>query len=188
MSGVSYTVQLVERLIDQFGERIAGLKDSSGDLEYARIVAKLTAVFPGTEESLGEARAGVFAGCISATANLTSAFCQKAFHHGDEAALAAAVRIRKIMAVKPFVPGVKAVLSSIHVGPPWPKFCRRSCRLAMRKQPPCSQPMRQPALADPHVLSLQHPRRKKPLPRLRGLCFAGQSVEFQLKDLIKTRG
>ena len=114
MSGVPYNVQLVERLIGQFGGRIAGLKDSSGDLDYARNVAKLTAVFPGSEASLGEARAGVFAGCISATANLNSALCHKAFHLGDDAALAAAVRIRKLLEGKPFVPGVKALLSRIH--------------------------------------------------------------------------
>ncbi|MBC8036249.1 MAG: dihydrodipicolinate synthase family protein [Rhizobiales bacterium] len=116
MSGVPYTAALVKRLIDRFGERIAGLKDSSGDLDYARTVAKISsrfAVFPGSEASLGEARSGVFAGCISATANVTSAFCARAFHQGDDTALAAAVRIRKLLESKPFVPGVKALLSRI---------------------------------------------------------------------------
>lgn len=117
MSGVSYTVPLVKRLIDQFGGRIAGLKDSSGDLKYARELARIStrfAVFPGTEASLGEARSGVFAGCISATANLNSALCRRAFHQGDDAALATAVRIRKLLDGKPFVPGVKALLSRLH--------------------------------------------------------------------------
>lgn len=116
MSGVPYTVQLVKRLLDQFGSRIAGLKDSSGDLDYARAVAGISAglaVFPGSEASLGEARTGVFAGCISATANLNSALCMRAFRHGDGDALASAVRIRKLLDGKQFVPGVKALLSRI---------------------------------------------------------------------------
>jgi 4-hydroxy-tetrahydrodipicolinate synthase len=117
MSGVSYTLPLVRRLLDQFGGRIAGLKDSSGDLDYARAAAGISpefAVFPGTEASLGEARTGSFAGCISATANVTSAFCARAFHSSDDAALASAVQIRKLLGAYPFVPGVKALLSRIH--------------------------------------------------------------------------
>ena len=54
MSGVPYTVPLVKRLMDQFGGRIAGLKDSSGDLDYARAVAGISAglaVFPGAKQA-----------------------------------------------------------------------------------------------------------------------------------------
>lgn len=116
MSGVPYTVSLVKRLLDRFGSRIAGLKDSSGDLEYAKGVARISAgfaVFSGTEAHLGEARGGVFAGCISATANVNSALCGRALHQGDDEALAAAVRIRKLLDGKPLVPGVKALLSRL---------------------------------------------------------------------------
>ncbi len=120
MSGVPYTLPLLRRLLDQFGSRIAGLKDSSGDLEYARAAAGISpgfAVFPGTEASLAEARTGLFAGCISATANVTSAFCGKALHHADDGALDSAIRIRKLLGAFPFVPGVKALLSRIHGQP-----------------------------------------------------------------------
>jgi 4-hydroxy-tetrahydrodipicolinate synthase len=120
MSGVPYTLPLVKRLIGEFGERLAGLKDSSGDNVYARAVAGISedfAVFPGTEAKLAEARTGLFAGCISATANVTSAFCAQALHHGDDGALAVAIRIRKLLESKPFVPGVKALLSRIHKAP-----------------------------------------------------------------------
>ena len=71
-SGVAYDIALIKRLIDGFGSRIAGLKDSSGDLAYAREAAAIAPgfdVFPSTEAALGEARDGPFAGCISATAN-----------------------------------------------------------------------------------------------------------------------
>ncbi len=116
MSGVPFTLPLVQRLLNRFGERLAGLKDSSGDLDYARAVARLDtkfAVFPGTEARLGEG----FAGCISATANVTSAMCSQAVHHGDDEALALAVRIRKLMDGKAFAPSVKALLSRIHDQP-----------------------------------------------------------------------
>ena len=120
MSGVPYTVDLVQQLRSEFGERIAGVKDSSGDLDYARRVAALSPslqVFPSNEAVLLEARAGVFAGCISATANLNADLCARAFHDGDERALAAAVSIRRIFDGRPLVPGVKAVLAHIHHDP-----------------------------------------------------------------------
>jgi 4-hydroxy-tetrahydrodipicolinate synthase len=117
LSGVPYTREIVARLIEAFPERIAGLKDSSGDLPYARALAKAHpgfAVFPATEAALGEARAAGFAGCISATANLNSDLCAQAWQSGDERALARAVAIRKLFEGKPLVAGVKAALAHIH--------------------------------------------------------------------------
>jgi 4-hydroxy-tetrahydrodipicolinate synthase len=120
MSGVPYSVDLVRRLRAEFGERIAGLKDSSGDLGYAKQVAAIAhgfRVFPSNEATLLEARSGVFAGCISATANLNAHLCAKAFHAGSEEALAKAVAVRKIFDGLPLVPGVKAILAHIHQDP-----------------------------------------------------------------------
>lgn len=117
LSGVPYEVALVRRLLDTFGERIVGLKDSSGDLAYARAVADVRpgfSVFPSNEASLLEARSGTFAGCISATANLNADLCARGFHQGDEAALATAVAIRKLFDGRALVPGIKALLAHIH--------------------------------------------------------------------------
>lgn len=117
LSGVPYTVDLVARLLETFPERVAGLKDSSGDLPYARSVAGLKpgfAVFPSNEAALAEARSGMFAGCISATANLNADLCARGYHGCDEAALASAVAIRRIFDGHPLVPGVKAVLAHRH--------------------------------------------------------------------------
>jgi 4-hydroxy-tetrahydrodipicolinate synthase len=119
-SGLPWHVPLVRRLLDRFGARIVGLKDSSGDMTYAKEVAaigKHFAVFPSTEAVLLEARAGAFAGCISATANLNADLCQRAFASGDKAALDAAVTIRKLFDGKALVSGVKALLSHIHADP-----------------------------------------------------------------------
>src|SRR5207237_4918603 len=72
MSGLPWHVALLCRLLDSHPSRIVGLKDSSGDMTYARSAAAISkdfAVFPSTEACLIEARSGTFAGCISATAN-----------------------------------------------------------------------------------------------------------------------
>lgn len=120
MSGIQWHVALLERLLKTYSSRIAGLKDSSGDMTYARAAATLSssfAVFPSTEAALLEARRGDFAGCISATANLNADLCAHAWRDGDADALEAAVAIRKLFEGKPLVSGVKALLAHIHGDP-----------------------------------------------------------------------
>src|SRR5215467_2750313 len=58
-SGLPWHVALVRRLLESFGGRIVGLKDSSGDMAYAREAAAIAPgfrVFPSTEAALPEAR------------------------------------------------------------------------------------------------------------------------------------
>jgi len=119
-SGLPWHVALVRRLLERHASRIVGLKDSSGDMAYARSAAAISpdfAVFPSTEAVLIEARGGAFAGCISATANCNADLCARAWREGDEAALDAAVSIRKLFDGKPLVSGVKALLAHIHSDP-----------------------------------------------------------------------
>jgi len=121
-SGLHWHLALVRRLLQTFGERIVGLKDSSGDMAYAREAASILPrfkVFPSTEAALPEARSGTFAGCISATANLNADLCARAYRSGDTVALGEAVAIRKLFDGKPLVPGVKALLAHIHDDPQW---------------------------------------------------------------------
>jgi 4-hydroxy-tetrahydrodipicolinate synthase len=121
-SGLSWHVGLIKRLLEAYGDRIVGLKDSSGDMAYAREVAGIAAsfkVFPSTEAALMEARSGAFAGCISATANLNADLCARAWRIGDAAALESAVAIRKLFDGKQLVPGVKALLAHIHGDEAW---------------------------------------------------------------------
>jgi 4-hydroxy-tetrahydrodipicolinate synthase len=120
MSGLPWHVGLIRRLLDAYPSRIVGLKDSSGDMTYARsaaAIAKEFAVFPSTEAVLFEARGGAFAGCISATANLNPDLCARAWRQGDAAALEQAVTIRKLFDGKPLVSGVKSLLAHIHGDP-----------------------------------------------------------------------
>jgi len=111
---------LIKRLLELFPTRIVGLKDSSGDMAFARSAAAISkdfAVFPSTEACLIDARSGLFAGCISATANLNADLCARAWSQGDAAALDAAVAIRKLFDGKPLVSGVKALLAHIRGDP-----------------------------------------------------------------------
>ncbi len=120
MSGLPWHVALIKQLLELFPGRIIGLKDSSGDMAFARSAAAISpdfAVFPSTEAVLIEARAGAFAGCISATANLNPDLCARAWREGDAAALDAAVAIRKLFDGKPLVSGVKELLAHIHGDP-----------------------------------------------------------------------
>jgi len=120
MSGLPWHVALIRRLLDSFSTRIVGLKDSSGDMAYARSAAAISpdfAMFPSTEAALLDARRGDFAGCISATANCNADLCGRAWHDGDADALEAAVAIRKLFDGKPLVSGVKALLAHIHGDP-----------------------------------------------------------------------
>ncbi|WP_137042515.1 dihydrodipicolinate synthase family protein [Pseudolabrys sp. FHR47] len=117
LSGVPWHVELIKRLRQNFPGRIVGLKDSSGDMAYARSVAAIAkdfATFPSTEACLLDARKGEFAGCISATANVNADLCQRAWKDGDAAAHDNAVAIRKLFEGRPLVPGVKTLLGHIH--------------------------------------------------------------------------
>jgi 4-hydroxy-tetrahydrodipicolinate synthase len=119
-SGLPWHIALIKRLVDAHGQRIVGLKDSSGDMPYAREAAKVApgfAVFPSNEAALIEARGGAFAGVISATANCNPDLCARAWRQGDQAALDQAVTIRKLFDGKALVSGVKALLAHIHGDP-----------------------------------------------------------------------
>ena len=120
LSGVLYSPGLVRRLREAFGGRIAGLKDSSGDLAYATEVAAISPdlrVFPSNEAVLLRARAGDFAGCISASANVNAPFCARAFHDGDGEALEIATKIRALVSRTKLIPSIKASLASIRRDP-----------------------------------------------------------------------
>ena len=132
-AGLSWHLPLIRRLIDCFGGRVVGLKDSSGDMDFARAAASLSPnfrVFPSAEAALPDARSGPFAGCISATANLNADLCARFYRSGDTVALHQAVAIRKLFDGKPLVPGVKALLTYIHGEPQWARVAAPLSQLA----------------------------------------------------------
>jgi 4-hydroxy-tetrahydrodipicolinate synthase len=121
-SGIAWNHALIKQFVARYASRIIGVKDSSGDMNYARgaaAIAKDFDVFPSTEACLMDARAGQFAGCISATANLNADLCGRAWRSGDRTALDEAVTIRNLFNGKPLVPGIKSLLAHIHRDDAW---------------------------------------------------------------------
>lgn len=88
MSGVTFHADLVDRLVREFPEPLAGMKDSSNafDLE-TRIVQRWPnfAVFPGTEALLEQARAHNLGGCISGSVCLWPELAARVWAHGQAA-------------------------------------------------------------------------------------------------------
>ncbi|MDR3470295.1 MAG: dihydrodipicolinate synthase family protein [Devosia sp.] len=122
MTGVPYTPALVRRLVSAFGNRIVGAKDSSGDLAYAAELAKIASfrVFPSNETALGRARLDGFAGCISATVNISAREAAALWADPADAAMAERVRyLRTAISAEPLVPGVKYLLSRRFRDPDW---------------------------------------------------------------------
>ncbi len=80
MTGINISIDVISVLYSKLPMRFTGIKDSSGDLDYCRNILAACpnmAVFPSSETSLSEAHASGFAGCISATVNVTAPLCAK---------------------------------------------------------------------------------------------------------------
>lgn len=126
VSTVPYPIALVERLAKRFPETLAGIKDSSGDLEHAKALVERIpsiAVFPGAETLLGLAPEVNFAGCISATTNVTGAIVSRGWkaRGTDEGAraMAAASAIRATMSEFPVIASVKWLLAELRNDEEW---------------------------------------------------------------------
>ena len=125
-SAVPYPIALVERLAKRFPDALAGIKDSSGDLENAKALAARIpsiAVFPGAETMLGLAPEAGFAGCISATTNITGAIASRGWKARGTPegarAMTAAAAIRATMSEFPVIAAVKWLLADLRNDEEW---------------------------------------------------------------------
>ena len=124
-TGIAFSEDLIHRLLKAHSGRIYGLKDSSGDLDYARSLRTRFPeldIFPSDESILPEARQSGFAGCISASVNVTATLASRVWKHGkrspveDNTSLAA---LRKNITSVPLVPCVKALIGMREKDPEW---------------------------------------------------------------------
>ncbi|AMM25174.1 dihydrodipicolinate synthase family protein [Variovorax sp. PAMC 28711] len=129
-TGVPWPVETVAALAARHAGLLVGVKDSSGDLEYSRAVVKAVPgfdVFPSSEATLADATQDGFAGCISATTNLTAADAQTAWREQGSAAgrsaVARAATQRGILAREALVSSVKAALALRYDDPAWARTC-----------------------------------------------------------------
>jgi 4-hydroxy-tetrahydrodipicolinate synthase len=130
LSGVPLSLDLLARLKDAFPPQFAGIKDSSGDAENARLLGQRFGsdlmVFSGTDSLFSLALEQGASGCITALANLRSPDLRQvweAFQSGgaDEAAQARLNAARLVMGrYPPNPPLYKALLARLHPFPHWP--------------------------------------------------------------------
>ncbi|WP_225768906.1 dihydrodipicolinate synthase family protein [Inquilinus sp. Marseille-Q2685] len=125
-TGVPWPIEVVARLAERHPGPLLGLKDSSGDIAYSTDLAKRVpgiAVFPSSEATLGLAKARGFAGCISATTNVTGPLARIAWHQAGtpeaEAAVAAAGAVRAALSTVTLVAAVKDTVAEIHGDATW---------------------------------------------------------------------
>ncbi len=110
LTGIEFSPALSARLSQAFPKRILGVKDSSGNLAYARELAKIPGfgVFPSSEAALADAARDGFAGCISATVNIDPLSSQRLWRDQENVRLLDQVRsLRQAIAAHPLIPAVK---------------------------------------------------------------------------------
>jgi len=113
MAGLGYSIPLVHRLMEAWPEAIVGIKDSTGDTDHlTQFCRELEgiSVFSGTEALLRYGLDEGGAGCISATANVTSRLV-RAVYDGDKAAADRMIRTRKALEALPLVPALKRIMA-----------------------------------------------------------------------------
>src|SRR6056297_1555622 len=117
MTGLTIPVSVIETLARRFPARFTGIKDSSGDLDYCRAIVGLglsLKVFPSSEGVLHHARADGFAGCLSATLNVTAPLCAQIWRDGGAAQAGLVDRVaqaRAAVAGPDLIPAVKHMVS-----------------------------------------------------------------------------
>jgi 4-hydroxy-tetrahydrodipicolinate synthase len=130
MSAVPFSLVLIERLLRAFPGTIAGIKDSSGNLDnMLKMIRNFPgfAVFAGADPLMMPALAEGGAGCITAAANLIARDLATVFRHLDNPSQAATVaraqqrivETRRITTQYAQIPAVKALIAQRYNDNAW---------------------------------------------------------------------
>jgi 4-hydroxy-tetrahydrodipicolinate synthase len=120
MSGITFSADLVDRLLDGFPQLIAGMKDSSNDAALQSEILRRHPgflMYPGSELSLADARERGVAGCISASVALWADVAARVWR-GEEPQ-DDLTRRRQSLAGLPTVPAVRHLVSQQTGNPEW---------------------------------------------------------------------
>ncbi|GAB7544523.1 dihydrodipicolinate synthase family protein [Cupriavidus sp. 8B] len=124
LTQVPISLSLIERLLKQYPQAIAGAKDSSGDWENSRAMIEQFSgegfdVFPASESLLSRALPIGGAGCISATVNINPRGIQALYealtsgNERDASALQGEVdKVRRIYQSTAMIPAMKYTLAA----------------------------------------------------------------------------
>lgn len=128
MTGIWYTVELVERLVREFPGVVVGVKDSANDRGYQRELHRRVpefAVFPGSEAYIADAKREGCVGCISATTNVTAREAQAAWSASDADYFELQRRVaglRTTIAAMPLIAAVKAIKARLEANDKWERM------------------------------------------------------------------
>ena len=126
MTGLHFSSALLEKLLTRFPDNFAGMKDSSGDFSHMKSICENFTgfkLFAGTEKYLLDVLRLGGAGCISATANVTTPKCMEVFNHW-QGAMADRLQSelttqRNIFEGLPFIGILKQYMAHISGNPQW---------------------------------------------------------------------
>jgi 4-hydroxy-tetrahydrodipicolinate synthase len=125
---VGFSLGLIGRLVKEFPNVVAGLKDSSGD--WSNTAAILAAypqleIFPGSEVFLLDGLKAGGAGCISATCNVSAGAIRNVYDNWQtpdaERLQAGITALRKAIQAYPMIPALKALIAHYRGDPGWAK-------------------------------------------------------------------
>ncbi len=126
LSTVPMTSSLIRRLQREFGDTIAGLKDSGGDWGYSAALLKEFpgfAVFSGSEQYLLDNLRAGGVGTISASVNVTAPLAHPVFRHWRtpkaESLQARLTAVRVLFQHYPLISGLKETLALISGNAAW---------------------------------------------------------------------
>ncbi|ENN84598.1 hypothetical protein RHSP_40559 [Rhizobium freirei PRF 81] len=151
LTGIEFSPALSARLSQAFPERIHGAKDSSGNLAYARELAKIEGfgVFPSSEAALADAGRDGYAGCISATVNIDPRSSQQLWRDQQNTGLLEQVRgLRQAIAAHPLIPAVKHLVDRRTGNAVWNKVLPPQLPITDEKRLKALDALRIAALAD----------------------------------------
>lgn len=126
-SATPFSLSLIERMIKEYPNTIAGMKDSSGVLENMVAAAKNFpefCVLSGADDLLLPLLKEGGGGCITACANIASSLAQEVytgFHAGEDVTQAndMLVAVRQIASKLPPAPGLKSLIARNTGNPSW---------------------------------------------------------------------
>ena len=128
LSGVPITFGLIESLLKEYPDVIAGIKDSSGDWDnMSTLMSRFPeiGVFPGSENFMLDGLRAGGVGCITATANANAKSIRKVYDawrnedaHVDEYNQQI-VSVRNAIAKYPLVPALKHLAAAFRDDPAW---------------------------------------------------------------------
>ncbi len=129
-SGVPLSLDLLANLKDAFPDQFAGIKDSTGDLQYSQTLGDRfgsdLVVLTGSDALLSHALENHAAGCITAMSNLFSPDLRVVWdaHLQGKSAPEAQTRLNAQQEIlrqyPPYAASIKAILPHFHDFPRWP--------------------------------------------------------------------